>query len=837
MSNRNKKYLISAVASAVIATVYVIILCVSCSGGKDPLGIFPDGKNNKIIPDDSSPDVSLKESRVIWDAYVLDIRPGSNQVYVRALERSSQAHFNVTSLIKKPNCKDCIQLSNVSFNESAGIIDLDAKLINPTKVGGYDVRAVLLLDEWGSGRRLLNEHSLTDFWSKDPWHPDPYLNYDRQDPLRYFGPMEQHSVHVKIYFPKPHDFLVPFIIDASYPDHPEEPVEIMNIKKEGSIHPTGYNLKISADVMDWQNNLEGVYIDCSVLNPQVGLLPMKKPQAGSSTWTIDMTYGSNPMFGWLPTVTGAVELPIVAKDSKSSWKCYQRISLIVEKDITPPQWTGKVGIEKVWWGGSQAIVSYYPATDPSGPVKYNIYYSTDMPLVPGGKHTVVGCAHYAVETVDSVKYSFVVKAQDQAGNEADNNNVIEGQTRALTKLWEQVFTADIDSSPTVIVGKNHYGQDFENIGDVVFGCDDGKVYCLNGATGQVRWSYATAAMIKGTPALRDINYDGLIDVVVGSNDSNVYALKVASGVPSLFKTFKTGNMVESSPVCADQTGDLIPEVVVGSFDGKLYAFAGGTGNLLVSYDTGAAIKATPSLEDFNNDKRLDVLVSSGGRIRAINGINGSILWSYDFKTGFSLGSPAIGDLTGDGVGDVVLGSGNSIYALDIKKHNLIWSNKSLEGNFDTSPALGDFNNDNIPDVAISSRYFGVYLLNGKNGSVIWASRDPIYMPTSPSIADVNADGVLDVIVGTADFSLKILNGEDGLTLYSYKTNPWSAITTVPLIADINNDGKADIIFGTEANQVIALTTNYPIPTTGKYIPWPKYMRNISNTGNLAHPLF
>jgi len=63
------------------------------------------------------------------------------------------------------------------------------------------------------------------------------------------------------------------------------------------------------------------------------------------------------------------------------------------------------------------------------------------------------------------------------------------------------------------------------------------------------------------------------------------------------------------------------------------------------------------------------------------------------------------------------------------------------------------------------------------------------------------------------------------------------VTTVPLIADVDSDGDIDIVFGTDSHRMIAVTTGHPIPVDLDLLPWPKFMRTRSNTGNLDHPLY
>ncbi|HDS30549.1 MAG TPA: hypothetical protein ENN67_05830, partial [Firmicutes bacterium] len=405
--------------------VLALNMIIGCSGG-DPLGVT-DGitQRNSLDELTGSKNPQSGSDRIVWGIYLLDIRPEEGYAGLVGQGRDLAGHFDVTKFVTKPECDNCVKFENFSFDKSAGILDLDAILVNPNVVGGYDVRGVVLLDEWNTGRRLESAHGLTDLWSGDPYRPAPFINYARDVDDRFFGPGEEHSAHVTIYFPTPRNFIVPYIVDACYPGHSEEPVEMMDIEVEGSVHPTGYDLKISMNILDWQDNIDGVYVDCSPLNFVAGLHKFEPPvgtasDGDESKWTIHLQYDATNPNGWLPNTLGEVELPLVAIDSVADSHLFQRIKIEVTEDTEPPQWTGAVGINEVWWGGNRAIVSFYPATDPSGPVKYNIYHTTDIPLIEPGKNTIVGWSHYSVETVNVAVYQFIVRAEDQAGNEDDN---------------------------------------------------------------------------------------------------------------------------------------------------------------------------------------------------------------------------------------------------------------------------------------------------------------------------------------------------------------------------------------------------------------------------------
>jgi outer membrane protein assembly factor BamB len=77
--------------------------------------------------------------------------------------------------------------------------------------------------------------------------------------------------------------------------------------------------------------------------------------------------------------------------------------------------------------------------------------------------------------------------------------------------------------------------------------------------------------------------------------------------------------VRSSPALGDIDNDGKLEVVVGSDDHKIYALNGENGSLLWSYSTGYFVRSSPSLGDIDNDGKLEVVVGSGdGNVYALS---------------------------------------------------------------------------------------------------------------------------------------------------------------------------------------------------------------------------
>jgi outer membrane protein assembly factor BamB len=321
----------------------------------------------------------------------------------------------------------------------------------------------------------------------------------------------------------------------------------------------------------------------------------------------------------------------------------------------------------------------------------------------------------------------------------------------------------------------------------------------------VKWSYTTGDWVQSSPAIGDINNDGIPDVVVGSEDRKIYALRGDNG--SLLWSYTTGNRVYSSPAIGDINNDGIPDVVVGSWDRKIYALRGDNGSLLWSYTTGNLVSSSPAIGDINNDGIPDVVVGSWDyKIYALRGDNGSLLWSY--TTGNRVySSPAIGDINNDGIPDVVVGSWDyKIYALRGDNGSLLWSYTTGDW-VESSPAIGDINNDGIPDVVVGSFDYKIYALRGDNGSLLWSYTTGNWVQSSPAIGDINNDGIPEVVVGSSDYKIYALRGDNGSLLWSVSL-PFPQYWPDGIkLADIDPSQGLEVIASTLQGSVYVISSN------------------------------
>ncbi|MBI2900250.1 MAG: PQQ-binding-like beta-propeller repeat protein, partial [Planctomycetes bacterium] len=380
-------------------------------------------------------------------------------------------------------------------------------------------------------------------------------------------------------------------------------------------------------------------------------------------------------------------------------------------------------------------------------------------------------------------------------------------------LWEFNTGSRVSSSPALA------DLNGDGVPDCVLGSDDSRVYALSGCDGVTLWEIKTGDAVRSSPALLNLNGDDVPECVVGSNDSKVYLLSGREGA-KLWE-FKTANAIQSSPALADLNGDGVPDCVVGSNDSKVYAISGSNGAMLWGFKTGGWVQSSRALADLNGDGVPDCVAGSwDSKVYAISGLpaealakagrDSRVLW--EFETGYSVGSsPALADLNGDAIPDCVVGS-NKVYVLSGHNGAMLWGSKA-EGWFQSSAALADLNGDRVPDCVVGSDNSKVYAISGRDGTTLWEFKTGSAVKSSPALADLNGDGILDCVVGSADSKVYALSGlpaealaktgRDSRVLWEFKTG--GVVSSSPALADLNGDGVPDCVVGSRDSKVYAIS--------------------------------
>jgi hypothetical protein len=283
--------------------------------------------------------------------------------------------------------------------------------------------------------------------------------------------------------------------------------------------------------------------------------------------------------------------------------------------------------------------------------------------------------------------------------------------------------------------------DLDNDGqkEVVFGCKDGRVYCLTFPNLVFRWSFPTGAAVDSSPAIADLDptQPGL-EIVAGSDNGRVYAL---SAPGNFLWQFQTGGPVDSSPAVGDVDDDGAPEVVVGSDDGHMYVLRANGAQAAMFPPSGqpaiGAVDSSPAIADLygtpgveiavgSDDGNLYILKFSPGpppsffqlRAFALGGeINSSpVVAEIDPNPGrLPPGSPDFRDYYEVVVGVRLAGGTGRVVALSTLAGNPLWQFNTAQP-VDSSPAVAELNHSGELEILFGSHDRSVYCLKASYGA-------------------------------------------------------------------------------------------------------------------------
>ena len=277
------------------------------------------------------------------------------------------------------------------------------------------------------------------------------------------------------------------------------------------------------------------------------------------------------------------------------------------------------------------------------------------------------------------------------------------------------------------------------------------------------------AMVEWPNPVGDFNHDGKMDVALASgiNETPVTQIYFGDGTGKVRGANIRG--VDGTGAAADMNGDGELDFVTNVFDGSFtylnlyvesqnsYQWAGGA-------TLGEGLLAgSPVVGDFNNDGKLDVVMTGENIVRVFLGNgDGTVQPEVDYAVPSAHMVSAIADLNGDGNLDIVtngacvlLGNGDGTFTQGHCGWGITYPYGSL--------VVADFNGDGKLDVATIDESSSLLILLGF-GDGTWAL--PITFDLSQAgtgwgnstfgVADFNDDGKLDFVIGGITSSVVLL---------------------------------------------------------------------------------
>ncbi|NLE45252.1 MAG: VCBS repeat-containing protein [Chloroflexi bacterium] len=336
----------------------------------------------------------------------------------------------------------------------------------------------------------------------------------------------------------------------------------------------------------------------------------------------------------------------------------------------------------------------------------------------------------------------------------------------------------------------------------------------------------------------------------------------------------------ATPAVGDVNGDGIPEIVAGAFDKCLYVLrpdgspAPGwwdTANNKPSRCFPDTIWSSAALADLDGDGLNEIILGTdshpqynGGSVWVFRGNNTIYPGWPVYTTQIIQSSPAVADLNGDGTLEIVVGTGTNypgtggykVYAFDRNGGNFPGWPVATSGNMPNSPALADLDGDGKMEVIIGCGaepdFANPSICNGNhmyvlryNGTAMpgypasvrkaipWdpAAYGAVAIP--PVIADINGDAKAEILVVAA--------GAIGVTSFTYSSPGAPSLYTpalidpleaAPLLSDLDGNGSLSIITaGSKGGKAALFMWN--VGGTEDARPWPMYRGNTTRTGQVS----
>lgn len=337
------------------------------------------------------------------------------------------------------------------------------------------------------------------------------------------------------------------------------------------------------------------------------------------------------------------------------------------------------------------------------------------------------------------------------------------------------------------------------------------------------WNYTANGSIFSSPAVGDLDGDGVGEVVFGSDDGYVYALNYSG---TLVWRYNAGSRVRSSPSVANLTRGAFLQVLVGSEDGYVHAIAH-NGSMLWRFKTGGPVESSPVVVDVYNGPKPGVVFGSGdGRLYILHN-DGSEFWSYRFM-GPVEQPVALADVDEDGWDDIILSSADKVNVVFLRSFRVIVS--EAETKVTTAPSVdGDSifvgteggklykfkrNFVGAGEDVIPTVYSRGYWMNRSKTIEVLEREDVfncskgVYSTVAYANLDLNSRNGNEYVFGCNDGNLYILAHRDNemafTDLVRYTTS--GPVRSSPALVDFNNDSDVEIVFGSDDGYVYVLNS-------------------------------
>lgn len=313
-------------------------------------------------------------------------------------------------------------------------------------------------------------------------------------------------------------------------------------------------------------------------------------------------------------------------------------------------------------------------------------------------------------------------------------------------------------------------------------------------------------------ALGDIEFNVLATATGPDNyafEANLTFKVNVSLNQSGFPADVSGELISSAAII-DFDNDGVDEIISSDKGGFIHVFeTDGTEwvNDTYPFYTEDQNWGSPAVGNLDDNTFDDLVISSkNGHIYIFSSTQvdtpGELLLDFD-SGGFLTATPALGDVDGDGYDEIVFaqyGGDRLLYAINVDGTNVPGFPVELDEKVQRGVALSDFNGNGKMDIVVGTDDEFVHLIHD-DGTIAWSYETGGDIRVAPTVLELNT-GEKIVLAGSKDDNFYALNS-DGSLRFMVETE--DDITTEASVIDI--EGIGPVIFFASSNVLYAVETD------------------------------
>ncbi|PRP94606.1 hypothetical protein ENSA5_40730 [Enhygromyxa salina] len=314
----------------------------------------------------------------------------------------------------------------------------------------------------------------------------------------------------------------------------------------------------------------------------------------------------------------------------------------------------------------------------------------------------------------------------------------------------------------------------------------GHIFLLSGEDGSLHFRIDDGVDSSFTPAVGDIDDDGLVEIVTASPNGNLLAFEHTGELKwtmpatwDLGENFNQDLRYSNSAALADVDNDGDVEIITANmlFDHL--------GNLVEKFPQPSGQWGATTAADLDNDEDLEIVLGNAAYHH-----DGAVLWTTNLVSGY----PQVANIDDDGLPEVILTNVNGLSLIEhdgqVTYQNLRPTGVEALGTNWLRPAtIHDFDGDGFSEFATSSA--SQYTVYEPDASIVWTAA----VNDSSGIAagtafDFLGAGAAQAMYADQDFMF-IFDGDGDVLLQQSRKS--GTLSEYPVVADIDNDGSAEIL--------------------------------------------